>query len=76
MFRSGSVWHHNAYARTNDRRAALVLPWGLTATFRILYVFVVMEVGSCRRLRIAVTEHPAAEWSIQRFREFLAFDHF
>jgi len=47
----------------------------VTATFRILYVFVAMEVGSRRLLHFNVTSHPTAEWTIQQFREFLAFDH-
>jgi transposase InsO family protein len=47
----------------------------VTAGFRVLYVFVAMEVGSRRILHTNVTAHPTAEWSIQQFREFLAFDH-
>ena len=45
----------------------------VTANFRILYVFVAMEVGSRRILHCNVTQHPTAEWTIQQFREFLAF---
>ena len=40
-----------------------------------MYVFVVMEIGSRRILHINVTDHPTAEWTIQQFREFLAFYH-
>ena len=47
----------------------------VTASLRILYVFVAMEVGSRRILHCNVREHPTAEWTIQQFREFLAFDH-
>jgi transposase InsO family protein len=47
----------------------------VTASFRILYVFVAMEVGSRRILHCNVTQHPTAEWTTQQFREFLAFDH-
>lgn len=47
----------------------------VTANFRILYVFVAIEVGSRRILHCNVTQHPAAEWTTQQFREFLAFDH-
>ena len=47
----------------------------VTATFRIVYVFVAMEIGSRRILHTNVTMHPTAEWTIQQFREFLAFDH-
>ena len=46
-----------------------------TASFRLLYVFVAMEIGSRRILHTNVTAHPTAEWSIQQFRECLAFDH-
>jgi len=47
----------------------------VTASLRVLYVFVAMEIGSRRILHSSVTAHPTAEWTIQRFREFLAFDH-
>jgi transposase InsO family protein len=47
----------------------------VTASFRVLYVFVAMEIDSRRILHCNVTEHPTAEWTIQQFREFLAFDH-
>lgn len=47
----------------------------VTATFRVLYVFVAMEIGSRRILHLHITEHPTAEWTTQQFREFLAFDH-
>lgn len=40
-----------------------------------MYVFVAMEIGSRRILHTNVTAHPTAEWTIQQFREFLAFDH-
>jgi len=35
----------------------------VTATFRLLYVFVVIEHGSRRLLRVDVTAHPSAVWS-------------
>jgi hypothetical protein len=47
----------------------------VTVSFRVLYVFVAMEIGSRRFCTCNVTEHPSAEWTIQQFREFLAFDH-
>jgi putative transposase len=47
----------------------------VAANFRILYVLVAMEVGSRRILHCNVTQHPTAEWTMQQFREFLAFDH-
>jgi putative transposase len=39
----------------------------VTVRFRILYVFVVLEVGTRRILHWNVTEHPTAEWTIQQF---------
>jgi transposase InsO family protein len=47
----------------------------VTASFRVLYIFVAMEVGSRRILHSNVTAHPTAEWTTQQCREFLAFDH-
>ncbi|HEV2200097.1 MAG TPA: hypothetical protein VGR73_09765 [Bryobacteraceae bacterium] len=41
----------------------------------MLYVFVAIEIGSRRILHTNVTDHPTAEWTIQQFREFIAFDH-
>jgi putative transposase len=47
----------------------------VTATFRVLHVFVAMEVGSRQIVHVNVTDHPTAKWTIQQFREFLAYDH-
>ena len=47
----------------------------ITATFRTLYVFVVMEIESRRVLHHNVTGHPTAEWTLQQFREALPGDH-
>ena len=38
----------------------------VTARFRILYVFVLMELGRRRILHINVTDHPTAEWTKQQ----------
>ncbi len=40
----------------------------VTATFRVVYVFVVMEVGTRRIVHCNVTAHPSAEWTAQQFR--------
>jgi len=41
----------------------------VTATFRLVYVFVIMEVETRRILHFNVTCHPTAEWTLQQFRE-------
>ena len=45
-----------------------------TATFRLLYVFVVIEHGSRRLVRVAVTAHPTAAWTLQQVREVVGSD--
>jgi transposase InsO family protein len=47
----------------------------VTATFRILYVFVVIEHASRRLIHINVTAHPTAQWTLQQFREAIPADH-
>jgi putative transposase len=46
----------------------------ITATFRTLYVFVVLDVGTRRIAHWNVTEHPTAEWTVQQFRGILPGD--
>jgi putative transposase len=47
----------------------------VTATFRVLYVFVVMELGSRGLVHVNVTSHPTAAWTLQQCREVLAEEH-
>ena len=47
----------------------------ITATFRILYVFVIIEHASRRLLHVNVTAHPTAQWTLQQFREAIPADH-
>jgi len=47
----------------------------VTVRFRILYVFVVMEVGSRRILHVNVTPHPTSSWTLQQLREAIPSDH-
>ena len=45
------------------------------ATFRMLYVFVIIEHASRRVLHVNVTSHPTAQWTMQQFREAIPADH-
>ncbi len=47
----------------------------VTAHFRILYVLVLMEVGTRRILRYNVTSRSTALWTAQQFREAIPSDH-
>jgi putative transposase len=40
----------------------------VTATFRMLYVFVVIEHGTRRLTYVNVTAHPSADWTSQQLR--------
>jgi transposase InsO family protein len=44
----------------------------ITATFRMLYVFVVIEHGTRRLAHVNVTTHPSAAWTLQQLREVIA----
>ena len=46
----------------------------VTATFRLLYVFVVIEHGSRRLLHCDVTRNPSADWTLQQLRDALGFN--
>jgi putative transposase len=41
----------------------------VTATFQLLYVFVVIEHGTRRLVHMNVTAHPTAAWTLQQLRE-------
>lgn len=47
----------------------------VTATFRLLCVFAVIEHGSRRLVLVAETAHPSAAWTLQQLREVVGFDH-
>jgi putative transposase len=47
----------------------------VTATFRLLYVFVIMEHATRRLLHCNVTAHPTADWTLQQLREAIPSDH-
>jgi putative transposase len=67
---SSQTWR--TFAR-NHARETLACDFFLTvtATFRLAYVFLVLEIGTRRILHWNVTEHPTAEWTVQQFRSFL-----
>ena len=43
----------------------------VTATFRLLYVFIVIEHGTRRLAHVNVTRHPSANWTLQQLREVI-----
>src|SRR5215471_8279010 len=47
----------------------------VTATFRLLYVFVLMEHATRRIVHCNVTAHPTAQWTMQQLREAIPADH-
>jgi len=47
----------------------------VTATFRLLYVFVVREHATRRILHANVTPHPTAAWTLQQLRAAIPADH-
>ena len=71
---SGQHWRTFVRNHANDM-IACDFATVVTASFRVLYVFVIMEVGTRRILHYNVTEHPTALWTVQQFREAIANDH-
>jgi putative transposase len=65
--RGSQAW--SAFVR-NHARSVLACDFFVTVTagFRMLYVFVVLEVGTRRILHWNVTDHPTTEWTAQQFR--------
>ena len=47
----------------------------VTATFRLLYVFIVIEHQTRRIVHCNVTAHPIAAWTLQQLREAIPSDH-
>ncbi len=46
----------------------------ITAAFRTVYVFVVLDVATRRIVHWNVTEHPTASWTVQQFRDIVPGD--
>ena len=40
----------------------------VTARFQLLYVFVVLDLGTRRLVHWNMTAHPTAAWTVQQFR--------
>jgi putative transposase len=47
----------------------------VTARFHVIYILVVMEIGSRRILHCDATPYPTAEWTIQQLCEAIPSDH-
>jgi len=47
----------------------------VTATFRMLYLFIVIEHRSRRLIHYNVTAHPTADWTLQQLREVIGFEN-
>ena len=61
----------------NHAQAIIACDFVVAATlrFRILYVFVVMEVGSRKLIHLNATPHPTSSWTLQQLREAIPSDH-
>jgi len=46
----------------------------VTVCFRVVYVFVALEISSRRLIHFNATEHPTADWTLQQLREALPGD--
>jgi putative transposase len=47
----------------------------VTARFQLLYILLVMEIGSRRIVHCNLTAHPTAIWTMQQLREAIPSDH-
>ncbi len=47
----------------------------VTATFKFLYVFVIIEIETRKLIHANVTDHPTAAWTLQQLREAIPSDH-
>jgi hypothetical protein len=70
--RVAGVEHLRAEPRTG--RAGVRFLRCVTDTFRMVYVFGVLDVGTRRIRHWNRTEHPTAEWTAQQFRMIVAGD--
>lgn len=71
--RRTSSQHWATFVRNHaDAIVACDFMVAVTAGFQLLYVFVILELGSRRILYCNVTTHPTADWTLQQFREGLS----
>ena len=71
--RRTSSQHWATFVRNHaDAMVACDFMIAVTAKFQLLYVFVILDLGSRRILHCNVTAHPTAEWTLQQFREGLS----
>ena len=47
----------------------------VTASFKVLYVFIVVEHATRRIIHVNVTAHPSSDWTLQQLREAIPGDH-
>jgi putative transposase len=75
---SGGGRHSQRWAAFVRNHAQAVLACDflivVTARFRVVYVFVVLEISTRRIVHWNVTAHPTADWTVQRFRAALTDD--
>jgi transposase InsO family protein len=72
---SGGGRHSQRWATFVRNHAQAVLACDffivVTARFRVVYVFVVLEISTRRIIHWNVTTHPTADWTVQQFRAAL-----
>lgn len=61
----------------NHARAIMACDFlvSVTASFRTIYVLVVIEIGSRKIVHCGVTSNPTAGWTSQQLREVIPWDH-
>jgi transposase InsO family protein len=59
------------------RKGQVACDFGVAVTlhFRILYVLLVLEVGSRKLVHVNATAHPASLWTSQQLREAIPSEH-
>ena len=60
----------------NNAKAVIACDFfvAVTATFRLLYVFVVIHHSSRQLVHFNVTEHPTSAWTLQQLREAVGYE--